>query len=131
MTLDDMKEKAIAITKDNNPDKNNFEINNVYENFMDGALISIAFTKDLTVNKDAPGNKDFNHIYFASDGTVRRYRWHNEVLTAVDNYKERIWFFRFLEFAGMGGLIAVILIIVFSLLLVVLALKYQIQIRIS
>jgi len=123
MTEDEEKEKAIAITKDNNPGKTTFEINRVYEHFMDGTLISVAFPKDPTIPMDTPGNKDSNHIYFDSDGTVRRYRWHDEVMTAVANYKERIWFFRFLEFAGMGGLIAFILVVVFSLLLVVLAIK--------
>ncbi len=90
---------------------------------MDGTLVTVAFSKDCTIPKESPGNKDFNHIYLDRDGTVRRYRWADEVLTAVANYKERIWFFRFLEFAGMGGLIAFILVVVFSLLLVVLAIK--------
>ena len=71
MTEDEEKDKAIAITKDNNPGKTTFEINRVYENFMDGTLISVAFPKDPTIPMDTPGNKDSNHIYFDRDGTVR------------------------------------------------------------
>ena len=84
---------------------------------MDGTLISVSF------NKDAAGNRDYGHIHFDNEGRITPYRWHNDVLDAVSHYKERNWFFRFLEFAGMGGLIAVILVIVFSSLLVILAFK--------
>ena len=35
--------------------------------------------------------------------------------------RERVWFFRFIELAGIGGVIAFFLILVFSILLCVLA----------
>jgi hypothetical protein len=116
MTLDEMKDKAKALVEANNPDKTNFHVSKVYENVMDGTLMTISFS-------DAGNSSDHNHILFTDDGLTRSYRWHSDVLNAVSNYKERNWFFRFLEFGGMGGLIALILVIVFSLLLVVLALK--------
>ena len=116
MTLDEMKARAQEMVEANHPDGTDFDINKVYENVMDGTLVSVSF-------KEGTHNKDYNHIHFGSDGRTRTYVYYREVLTDVSNYKERIWFFRFLEFAGMGGLIAVILILVFSLLLVVLAFK--------
>ena len=108
-----MKEKAIARVETDNSGNTNFKVSKVYENLMDGTLITVSF-------RDDSGKEDFNHVHFGRNEN-RIYRWHNDVLNAVSNYKERVWFFRFLEFAGMGGLIAFILVQIFSLLLCVLA----------
>lgn len=113
MTIDEMKDKALVKAQTDNPDKINFQISRVYENLMDGTLITVAF-------KDAGGKEDFNHVHFKKD-EMRVYRWHNEVLTAVSNYKERNLFFRFLDVAGMSGLIAFTLIVLFALFLIGLA----------
>jgi hypothetical protein len=113
MKIDEMKENARARVETDNPGKTNFKVSKLYENLMDGTLITVSF-------QDSSGKEDFNHVHFGSN-EIRTYRWHNDVLNAVSNYKERVWFFRFLEFAGMGGLIAFILVLVFSLLLCVLA----------
>jgi hypothetical protein len=113
MNIDEMKKEAIARVMGDNPGKTDFEFSRSYDNLMDGTLITVSF-------RDSSGKQDFSHVHFGKDAT-RVYRWHNEVLNAVANYKERRWFFRFLEFAGMGGLIAFMLVLIFSVLLCVLA----------
>jgi len=115
MTLDEMKEKARARVESDNPGNTKFKVSKVYENLMDGTLITISFV-------DTSGKEDSNHVHFGRNET-RVYRWHSDALNAVANYKERVWFFRFLEFAGVGGLIAFVLILIFSVLLCVLALS--------
>lgn len=118
MELDEMKEKARARVETDNPGNTNFKISRVYENLMDGTLITVSFRTSLD-------KEDFNHVHFGRNET-RIYRWHNDVLNAVSNYKERVWFFRFLEFAGMGGLIAFMLVLIFSVLLCArILLKYK------
>ena len=114
---DTMIEKAIGKVEADNPDATDIKLSRLYENLMDGTLITVAF-------KDKTGKEDFNHVHFGKD-EMRVYRWHSEVLTAVSNYKERNLFFRFLDVAGMGGLIAFTLIIIFSIFLIVLALSRQ------
>jgi hypothetical protein len=113
MTLDDLKEKARARVETDNPESTNFKINKVYENLMDGTLISVSF-------QTSTGKEDFNHVHFGRN-EIRTFRWHSDALNAVANYKERIWFFRFIELAGIGGVIAFILVLIFSILLCVLA----------
>src|SRR5229473_3044598 len=111
----DMGENAKKLVMENYPKMKSVETK-VYDDFMDGTLITVSFL-------DSAQKKDSNHVHFDRDGTPRVYRWHSEVMSAVSHYKERIWFFRFLEFAGMGGFIAVILIVVFSGLLAGLAIS--------
>lgn len=113
MTLDEMKEQAKAQVEVANPDLTNLRLSKVYENLMDGTLFTFSF-------RDSSGKEEYNHVHFYKDQS-RFYRYHSEVLNAISNYKERSFFFRFLEHAGIGGLIAVILIIVFSSFLGVLA----------
>ena len=113
MTLDEMKEQAKTQIEVANPDLTNLNLHKVYENFMDGTLLTYSF-------RDRSGREEFNHVHFYKDQS-RFYRYHSEVLNAVSNYKESSYFFRFLEHAGIGGLSAVILIIVFSVFLGVLA----------
>lgn len=110
---DEMVKEAKRIVEENNPKMKGGETK-VYDDFMDGTLITVSFL-------DSAKKKDSNHVHFDRDGAPRVYRWHSDVMLAVSHYKERIWFFRFLEFAGMGGFIAVILIVVFSALLAGLA----------
>src|SRR5207248_3126218 len=105
MTLDEMKEKAIAEVESNNPSINSPKVSKVYENILDGTLITVTY-------KDSSGKEELSHVLFGRDQN-RFYRYHSDVLNAVSHYKERIWFFRFLEFAGMGGLIAFTLILIF------------------
>lgn len=52
---------------------------------------------------------------------MRVFRWTSDVLAAVAGTRERVWFFRFIELAGIGGVIAFILVLIFSLLLCALA----------
>lgn len=113
MTLDEMKTRAAERVQTDNPSATHLKATKVYENIMNGTLITVAF-------RDAAGKDDSNHIHFASDA-VRTYRWHSDVLNEVAHHKERRWFFRFLEMAGIGGFIACILVIVFSILLSILA----------
>ena len=113
MTLEEMKGKAVGRVEADNPDKKGFRVNKVYERLMDGTLITVSF-------QDSSGKEDSNHVHFGKDDN-RVYRWHSDVLNTVANYKERLWFFRFLEMVGIGGVIAFMLVIIFSVLLCVLA----------
>jgi hypothetical protein len=109
MTLDEMKEKALTKVEADNPGKTDFRVSRVYENLMDGTLITVSF-------RDSSGKEDANHVHFVRNET-RVHRWHSDVLIAVSNYKERGWFFRFLDVAGISGLIALMLVVIFSGLL--------------
>jgi hypothetical protein len=113
MTLEEFKHRALAKVEEDNPGNTGFRVSKVYEHIMDGTLITVTF-------QTSQGKEDSNHVHFGRD-EVRVYRWHSDALSAVANYKERVWFFRFLETAGIGGVIAFILVIVFSVLLCVLA----------
>ena len=113
MTLDEMKEKAKTRVETDNPACTGFKVNRVYENIMDGTVISVSF-------QTSAGKEDSNHIHFGRN-EVRTYRWHGDIITAISTSRERIWFFRFLELAGIGGVIAFILVLIFSVLLCVLA----------
>ena len=113
VTLEDNKQEALARVMQDNPGNTGFKISKVYEHLMDGTLITVSF-------QNSSGKEDSNHVHFGKDD-IRVYRWHSDVLNALANYKERVWFFRFLEVAGIGGVIAFMLIIVFSVLLCALA----------
>jgi hypothetical protein len=113
MSLDEIKEKAVERVQADNPASTGFKAGRIYEQMMDGTLVTVTF-------QSAPGKEDSNHVHFGKD-EVRVYRWHSDVLAAVANYKERNWFFRFLELVGIGGLIAFILVLVFSVLLCILS----------
>ncbi len=113
MTLEEMKGKAVDRVEADNPSSTDFKVSRIYQPLMDGTLISVSFQNTV-------GKEDFNHVHFGKDD-VRTYRWHGDVLNAAANYKERVWFFRFLEMAGIGGVIAFMLILIFAVLLCVLA----------
>jgi hypothetical protein len=113
MTLEELKEKAVARVEADNPTNTNFKASRVFEHLMDGTLVTVTF-------KDSSGKEDSNHVHFGRDD-IRVYRWHGDALNAAANYKERLWFFRFLETVGIGGVIAFMLVLVFSVLLCVLA----------
>lgn len=112
MTLDEMKEQAKSEVISSISNASEIKVSKVYENLLDGTLISVSF-------KDA-GKEEWAHVHFGKD-QPRFYRYHSDILNAVSYYKEKQWFFRFLEFAGVGGLIAFTLIIIFSVLLCVVA----------
>jgi hypothetical protein len=114
MTLDEMKEQAKSEVLSSILTASDIKISKVYENLLDGTLISVSF-------RDSD-KEEWAHVHFGKDQT-RFYRYHSDILNAVSHYKEQQWFFRFLEFAGVGGLIAFTLIIVFSVLLCVVALS--------
>jgi hypothetical protein len=116
MAIDEMKERAISEVQSTVPNIQGAAVLRVYENVLDGTLVTVGY-------KDEKGNKDMNHVLFDKDSTGRPkfYRYHSDVLIDVSHYKERSWFFRFIQFTGVGGLIALILILIFSGLLCVLA----------
>src|SRR3989442_10862929 len=109
MTLDELKEKARAKVENDNPGNTNFKVSKVFENLMDGTLISVSF-------QTSTGKEDSNHVHFGRMNEVRTYRWHGDVLNAIASTRERVWFFRFIELAGIGGVIAFILVLIFSVL---------------
>jgi membrane-anchored glycerophosphoryl diester phosphodiesterase (GDPDase) len=59
-------------------------------------------------------------VYFGRD-EVRVYRFFSDVLQAVSGTRERNWLFRLIELVGIGGVIALFLVLVFSVLLSALA----------
>jgi len=113
MTLDELKEKARVRVESDNPGCSNFKASRIYENVMEGTVVTISFNA-------AGGKEDSNHVHFGRN-QVRVYRWHGDVLAAVSAARESIWFFRFIELAGIGGVIAFILVLIFSVLLCALA----------
>jgi hypothetical protein len=113
MTREEMQEQAKAEVQSANPDSSGLRVSKIYENVLDGTLVTVAFKNKL-------GNEELSHVHFGRKGP-KFYRYHSDVLSDVSHHKERIWFFRFLEFAGMGGLIAFTLVLIFSALLCVLA----------
>lgn len=114
MTLDEIKAKAKAEVENANPQSSNINVKSIYENFLDGTLLTVTFTT-------LEGVESTNHVYFGDDTEIRLHRYFSDVFNTVSKHKERNFFFRFLEFGGISGLIACILIIVFSILLCVFA----------
>ena len=113
MKLDELREKAMKRVAEDNPGGKDFQVRKVYENMMDGTVFSVFF-------QNPGGKEDSNHVHFGRK-EVRVYRWHSDVLNAVSGTKERVWFFRFIELAGIGGVIASVLMLIFSVLLCALA----------
>jgi hypothetical protein len=114
MTIDEMKEKARARVEKDNPESKEFEASpRIFENIMNGTVVRVDFTTPT-------GNKDHNLVHFGPN-EIRVYRFTSDVLRAVSGSRERIWFFRFIELADIGGVIAFFLLLVFSILLCVLA----------
>ena len=109
MTHDEMKEKAIARIQEDNPDCKDFKASRTFENIMDATVISVAF-------KMPTGKEESNHAWFRGN-EIRTYRWHSDILSAVSGTKERQWFFRLIQLAGVNGVIALVLILIFSALL--------------
>jgi len=114
MNHDEMREKARKRVEADNPACKDFKAARVFDNIMDGTVITVSFMSPA-------GKEDANHVHFGSRGETRVYRWHGDVLAAVSGARERIWFFRFIELAGIGGVIAFFLVLVFSVLLCALA----------
>jgi len=112
MTQDEMKQAALRQVKDTYPDVTETETKQVYPNFLDGTLVAVSY-------KNKEGTQ-WSYVHFGG-GEPIFYRYNSEVMAKVANYKESSWFFRFLEFAGIGGLIAFTLVLIFSLLLGALA----------
>ena len=113
MTIDEMKEKARLRIEADNPGCTGFKATRVYENVMDGTVGTISFMT-------AASKEDSNHVHFGRS-EARVYRWHGDILAAVSGARERVWFFRFIGLAGVGGVIAFFLVLVFSILLCALA----------
>jgi hypothetical protein len=47
MALDELKEKARTRIETDNPGSTNFKVSRVYENLMDGTVISVSFQRAL------------------------------------------------------------------------------------
>jgi hypothetical protein len=114
MTLDEMKEKARERVQNDNPEGKDFKATKIYENVLGGTVVTVAFS--------VAGKEESNHVLVGPEG-LRIYRWHSDIIQAVSASRERIWFFRFIELAGIGGFIACVLVLVFSALLCVLAFR--------
>ena len=113
MTREEMEKEAQARVERANPGSKGFEVGKTLDNIMHGTLVTVDFTTEA-------GKKDHNLVHFGPD-EVRGYRYHSDVAAAVSISRERVWFFRFIELAGIGGVIAFFLLLPFSILLCVLA----------
>lgn len=109
-----IEKRALDEVKAANPGSTHHAVANMYPNFLGGTLVAVDFTMP-------GGGKATNHVHIV-DGKFVVYRVFHDVCNAVSDYRERRWFFRLLEFAGVGGVIALFLIVVFSILLSVIAL---------
>jgi hypothetical protein len=115
MTQEDWQAEALRRVADANPDITDPYPDRVYDNFLDGILVTVVYKDKKQENKQV-----WSYIHFR-DSETRFYRNSSEVLFTVNSYRERIWFFRFLEFVGTGGFIAFLLILMFSVILCILA----------
>jgi hypothetical protein len=113
MRAEEKNKLAMDEVAKENPGSTDLRVASTHENFLDGTLITVSF-------KSADGNEYSNHVYLHR-GEPRVYRLFQDVFNVVSRHRESLWFFRFLEYAGIGGLIAFTLIVVFSVLLCVLA----------
>ena len=112
LTHDEMKTEALKRVTANNPGMTPTS-SRVFENIMDGAVVGVFF-------KTKEGKEDSNCVYFGRD-EVRDYRWFSDVIQAVSGARERNWLFRLIGLVGIGGVIALFLVLAFSILLSILA----------
>jgi len=113
MNRDDMLKAAVKRVEADNAGATGFKAAKTYDHILDGTIVTVTFTMNA--------KEDSNHVHFDRADQMKVFRWHGDVIQAVAGYKERNFFFRFLEMAGISGVIAFILILVFSVLLSVLA----------
>ncbi len=86
-----------------------------YRDFLGGVLVDVTF-------QDKNGKESINHVYFPeNNGEPIVKITFSEVCEIVSRHREQSLFFRFLEFAGIGGLIALVLTGIFAILLFILA----------
>lgn len=109
----DMEQEAIKEVANRDEDVQN-PVTKIFPNILDGTLVRVTY-------KDSDNNEHIRSVHFDDHDTPKFYRHNSEILSDLSHHKERSWFFRFLQFSGIGGLIALILILVFSALLCVLA----------
>lgn len=114
MNREEMKLRASERVQEANPKCSDFEARRVFENILDGIVVSVFF-------KTPEGKEDSNQVHFGRNDELRLYRWMGDVLAEVSSSRERVWLFRFIELAGIGGVIAFILVLIFSILLCALA----------
>jgi hypothetical protein len=115
MTTKELEKIAVNEVLAANPGSTDWEAKNTYENVMDGVLIEVQFT---TKEGFRPA---INHVHIRQ-GRMEVFRSFHEVCAAVAAHRDKSFFFRLLGFTGVGGLIALTLIGVFSILLSVIAL---------
>ena len=113
MKIADMEEAAIEVIRGRDDDVQR-PTTKVLLNILDGTLVTVTYRN--TENKEV-----IRHVLFDKNNEPKFYRYHSEILSDLSHHKERSWFFRFLQFAGVGGLIALILVLIFSVLIFVLA----------
>ncbi len=110
--LGEMQKEAVTLVQRWNPGCRNAVSGDSYNNFLGGMLIDVEF---MTIMEQPA----INHVHFVN-GRVRIYTKFGDVCEAVINFQPN-WFFRFLDFAGVGGAIASFLMIIFGVLLCILA----------
>jgi hypothetical protein len=113
MNRDDMLKAAVKRVEDDNSGATEFKATKTYDQILDGTIVTVTFKMN--------GKEESNHVHFDEADQMKVFRWHGDVIQAVAGYKERNFFFRFIELAGIGGVIAFFLILVFSVLLSLLA----------
>ncbi len=114
MNHEAMKQAACQRVQEANLKSSDLEARRVFQNILEGTLVTVFF-------KTPEGKEDSNQVHFGRNDDVRLYRWMSDVLSEISTTRERVWFFRFIELAGIGGVIAFILVLVFSALLCALA----------
>ena len=113
MNRDDMLKAAVKRVEADNAGATEFKTAKTYDQILDGTIVSVDFKMN--------DKQESNHVLFDRADQMRVFRWHSDVIQAVAGYRERNFFFRFIELAGIGGVIAFFLILVFSVLLSFLA----------
>lgn len=109
MNHEEMKQMACSRVQEANPRATDFDARRVYQNVLEGTVVTVSF-------KTVEGREDSYQVHVGRNDEVRLYRWMSDVLSEVSTSRERVWFFRFIELAGIGGVMAFILVLVFSAL---------------
>jgi hypothetical protein len=113
MNHDDMLKAAVKRVELDNAEATEFKPTKTYDQILDGTIVTVTFKMN--------GKEESNHVHFDRSDQMKVFRWHSDIIQAVAGYRERNFFFRFIELAGIGGVIAFLLILVFSVLLSFLA----------
>ncbi len=94
MNRDDMLKAAVKRVEADNLGATGFKATKTYDQILDGTIVSVNFMMN--------DKEESNHVHFDHADQMKVFRWHGDIIQAVAGYRERNFFFRFIELAGIG-----------------------------